>query len=104
LTGAGVITSLEPVIELLQSRRAHEDFSSRASWIKEDFERTFYSKRAKLKVELVETLDDAPVWATDECAGYGEVLFRELIAALDLKERRRLLALRLGKGRHRDSC
>jgi hypothetical protein len=97
LTGAGVMESLEPVIELLQSERAHEDFSDRASWIKEDFERSFYSKRAKLKVELVETLDDAPVWSADECDGYGEVLFRDLVAALDVRERRLLLALRTGK-------
>jgi hypothetical protein len=97
LTGAGVIESLEPVIELLQSQRAHEDFSDRASWVKEDFERSFYSKRAKLKVELVETLDEAPVWSTDDCDGYGEVLFRDIVAALDVKQRRLLLALRMGK-------
>ncbi len=97
LTGAGVMDSLEPVIELLQGQHAHEDFSDRTSWIKEDFERSFYSKRAKLKVELVETVDDAPVWSTDDCDGYGEVLFRDLVAALDLKARRLLLALRMGK-------
>jgi hypothetical protein len=96
LTGARVIDSLEPVIDLLQSQRAHEDFSSRTSWIKEDFERSFYSKRAKFKVELVETVDDAPVWSTDECEGYGQVLFRDLLAALNVKERKLLLALRLG--------
>lgn len=97
LTGAGVMDSLEPVIELLQSQRTHEDFSERTSWIKEDFERTFYSKRAKLKVELVETLDEAPVWSADDCDGYGEVLFRDLMAAIDVRERRLLLALRMGK-------
>lgn len=97
LTGAGVMDSLEPVIDLLQKQHAHDDFSDRASWIKEDFERSFYSKRAKLKVELVETLDDAPVWSTDDCDGYGEVLFRDLVAALDVRERRLLLALRMGK-------
>lgn len=97
LTGAGVMQSLEPVIELLQKQRAHDDFSDRASWIKEDFERSFYSKRAKLKVELVETLDEAPVWSTDDCDGYGEVLFRDLVAALDTKDRRLLLALRMGR-------
>jgi hypothetical protein len=97
LTGAGVMQSLEPVIDLLQSQRAHEDFSNRASWIKEDFERTFYSKRAKLKVALVETVDDAPVWSSDECDGYGEVLFRDLLAALNVKERKLLVALRMGR-------
>lgn len=97
LTGAGVMESLEPVIDLLQSQRAHEDFSDRASWVKEDFERSFYSKRAKLKVELVETMDEAPVWSTDDCDGYGEVLFRDIVAALDVNQRRLLLALRMGK-------
>jgi hypothetical protein len=97
LSGAGIMDSLAPVIELVNSRRAHEDFSSRASWIKEDFERAFYSKRSRLKVELVETVDDAPVWTTDECDGYGDVLYRDLLAALDLRERTLFLALRMGR-------
>lgn len=97
INGLGVMDSLSPVIELLHTRRAHEDFSSRYSWIKEDFERQFYSKRAALKVELVETLDDAPVWSSEENDGYGHALFRDVIAWLDRKERRLLLALRMGK-------
>lgn len=97
LSGAGIMDSLTPVVELVNSRRAHEDFSSRASWIKEDFERTFYSKRSRLKVEIVETLDDAPVWTTDECDGYGDVLFRDLLAALNIRERTLFLALRMGR-------
>lgn len=97
ISGAGVMESLDPVLNLLREQRVHEDFSARASWIKEDFERSFYSKRAKLKVELVETIDDAPVWDTAECDGYGEVLFRDLLAVLNLKERKLLLAVRQGK-------
>jgi hypothetical protein len=68
-----------------------------ASWIKEDFERSFYSKRAKLQVELVETVDAVPVWATNECEGYGRVLFRDLLAALNIKERKLPLAVRTGE-------
>jgi hypothetical protein len=97
ITGAGVMESLDPVVDLLRSHKTHEDFSSRGSWIKEDFERSFYSKRAKLKVELVETIDDSPVWDTAECDGYGEVLFRDLLAALNVKERKLLVAVRHGK-------
>jgi hypothetical protein len=97
ITGVGVMESLDPVLNLLRSQRVHEDFSSRASWIKEDFERSFYSKRAKLKVELVETIDDAPVWDTGECDGYGEVLFRDILAVLNRKETKLLLAVRQGK-------
>ncbi|MGB6309816.1 MAG: hypothetical protein WBF89_18685 [Steroidobacteraceae bacterium] len=48
-------------------------------------------------VDLVETLDDAPVWDVEECDGYGDVLFRDLLSALNLKERRLVIALRQGK-------
>ena len=97
IDGLGVMDSLAPVIELLHARRAHEDFSERYSWIKEDFERQFYSKRAQLKVELIETLDDAPVWASTDNEGYGHALFRDVMAWLDLRERKLLLALRMGR-------
>lgn len=97
IDGVGVMDSLSPVIELLHSRRAHEDFSERYSWIKEDFERQFYSKRAPLKVELVETLDDSPVWASADNEGYGHALFRDVLAWLDQKERKLFLALRMGR-------
>src|SRR6185436_15978799 len=81
----------------LHRHHAHEDFSSRYSWVKEDFERSFYSKRSKLKVELIETVDDAPVWNSAEPDGYERVLFRDILAALNVRERRLLLALRMGK-------
>jgi hypothetical protein len=97
IDGAGVMDSLAPVIELLHARRAHGDFSERYSWIKEDFERQFYSKRAALKVELIETFDDAPVWSSTDNEGYGHALFRDVMAWLDRKEQRLLLALRMGK-------
>jgi hypothetical protein len=97
ITGVGVMESLEPVIELLLRHRAHEDFSGRYSWVKEDFERSFYSKRSKLKVEIIETIDDAPVWNAAEPDGYERVLFRDVLAALNVRERTLLLALRMGK-------
>jgi hypothetical protein len=97
INGIGVMDSLAPVVELLHARRAHEDFSERYSWIKEDFERQFYSKRAALKVELIETLDDAPVWSSTDNEGYGHALFRDVMAWLDRKERKLFLALRMGK-------
>lgn len=95
--GDGVMESLEPVIELLHQSRAHEDFSDRHSWIKEDFERSFYSKRSRLKVHLVETVDDAPVYDLEANEPYEQVLFRDVIAMLDQKERRLVIALRMGK-------
>lgn len=97
IAGDGVLPSLEPVVELLHSHRAHEDFSATTSWIKEDFERSFYSKRAKLKVDLIETVDDAPAYQLEPNEPYEQVLFRDVVAVLNQKERRLVLALRLGK-------
>lgn len=97
IDGDGVLDSLDPVVELLHRHRTHDDFSAAHSWIKEDFERSFYSKRAKLKVELVETIDDAPAYALEPNEPYEQVLFRDVIAVLDQKERRLVVALRSGK-------
>lgn len=95
IDGDGVMESLAPIVELLHSHHTHEDFSPRHSWIKEDFERSFYSKRAKLKVDIVETIDDVPAYDVD--CPYEQILFRDILAMLDQKERRLVLALRMGK-------
>lgn len=42
------IQSLEPLVEVLLGSRAHEDFSDRYSWVKEDFERAFYQNAPEL--------------------------------------------------------
>jgi hypothetical protein len=97
ISGGGVLASLDPVVEVLNTHRCHDDFAARHSWIKEDFERSFYSKRAKLKVDLVETVDDAPVWASADNEGYEHALFRDVLSFLDLREKRLVLALRSGK-------
>jgi len=97
LDGGGVMDSLHPVIDILHSHRTHEDFSDRYSWVKEDFERSFYSKRSKVKVSLVETVDDLPAWEATEPDGYGEILFRDLMCFVDPKDRHIVLALRQGK-------
>lgn len=97
IDGAGVMDSLDPIIEALHAHRVHEDFSDRYSWVKEDFERSFYSKRSRLKVSLVETVDEMPVWSADDEQGYERVLFRDLLAILDRGDRHLVLALRSGK-------
>ena len=58
IDGAGVVDFLEPVIELFHARRAHEDFSARYSWIKEDFERQSSIRSERHEGGLIETLDD----------------------------------------------
>jgi len=97
LDGGGVMESLHPVIDALHSHRTHEDFSCQYSWVKEDFERSFYSKRSKVKVSLVETVDDLPAWEATEPDGYGDVLFRDLMCFVNPKDRHIVLALRQGK-------
>lgn len=97
IDGGGSQQSLAPILDLLRTQRAHDDFSNCYSWVKEDFERSFYSKRARLKVELISTIDDAPVWDTSDCDGYSALLFRDLLAFVDPKERKLLLAIREGQ-------
>jgi hypothetical protein len=97
IDGVEGMESLAPVLEVLHGHRTHDDFSSRYSWVKEDFERAFYSKRSKIKVEMVETLDDAPVWSSGDNEGYDHALFRDVMAVLDARERKLIVALRMGR-------
>ena len=97
ISGGDILESLDPVVEVLKTHRCHDDFAACHSWIKDDFERSFYSKRAKLKVDLVETLDDAAVWASADNEGYEHALFRDVLSFLDLREKRLVLALRSGR-------
>jgi len=97
LEGGGVMESLYPVLEVLHSHRTHEDFSDRYSWVKEDFERSFYSKRSKVRVSLVETVDELPAWEASAPEGYGRVLFRDLMCFFEPRDRHIILALRHGK-------
>jgi hypothetical protein len=97
LDGDGARQSLESVLEVLHTHPTHEDFSDRYSWVKEDFERSFYSKRSRIKVTLRATVDDLPTWSASEPDGYGEVLFRDVLAFFDRRDRHILIALRHGK-------
>lgn len=97
LSGHAVMDSITPVVDALLSQGAHEDFAETYSWIKDSFERSFYHRRAKLKVSLVQTTDDAPCWDADEPSGYDAVLFRDVLAMLDLKDRHLVIGLRHGE-------
>lgn len=99
IDGDTTIQSLGPVVDVLLGSAVHEDFSDRYSWVKEDFERTFYSKRSKVKVRLYEFIDDCPVHEGVDTPGYEDILFRDLMAFFDERDRRIILALRHGKTR-----
>lgn len=73
--GDSTFQSLEPIVDVLLGSAAHEDFSNRYSWIKEDFERAFYSKRSRVKVKLYEYVDECPVHEGVETPGYKTFCF-----------------------------
>lgn len=95
--GGETLESLDPVLDVLHSDKTHEDFSEKWSPVKEDFERSFYSKRAKIKVSFIETVDNCPVWSAGEPLGERDVIFRDLLSFFNRKERHIILAVRSGK-------
>jgi hypothetical protein len=97
LEGGMTIDSLGPVVEVLLRNPCHEDFSDRYSWVKEDFERSFYSKRSRVKVSLHEFVDQCPVHDGADTPGYENILFRDIMAFFDERDRRIILALRHGR-------
>jgi hypothetical protein len=97
LDGETTVESLEPVVEVLLREGSHEDFSDRYSWVKEDFERAFYSKRTKIKVTLHEFIDECPVHDGIDTPGYDGILFRDLMAFFNQRDQTLILALREGQ-------
>lgn len=88
---------------MLLGSATHEDFSAHYSWVREDFERAFYSKRSKIKVRLYEFTDECAVFDGVETPGYADssgyenILFRDVMAFFDQRDRTIILALRQGK-------
>ncbi len=72
-----------------------EDFSSRWSFAREDFERKLYQKRSKVRVHFVELDDTIPVHGP-ESEVHENLLWQNLMAVLDPKERRVVVCLRSG--------
>ena len=99
IEGDDTAQSLEPVVELLLGSTTHDDFSDRYSWVKEDFERAFYSKRSRVKVKFCEFIDECPVHDGHDTPGYEDILFRDLMAFFDPRDQTIILALRQGKTR-----
>jgi hypothetical protein len=97
IAGGEILDSLEPVIEVLKSDRASEDFANEWSWVKEDFERSFFHKRLKVKVRLIQTLDDRPVWDSQESCAVEDLVFRHTLRFFDPKDQKLVIALRHGR-------
>jgi hypothetical protein len=86
---------LRAIFDALQSDAIEDDFSSRWSAAKEDFERKLYRKRSKIRVTFVELDETIPVHGIDTEV-HDNIFWENFIALLDQKERRILVLLRNG--------
>ncbi|MGI8736000.1 MAG: hypothetical protein DLM53_07875 [Candidatus Eremiobacter antarcticus] len=102
---------LRAVIDAIRTNRQQDDFSGRWSRAKEDFERAFHRTRSKTKIVFVELpgtvpvqgphaeVDFAPAAGKSDTAGeaIGNVVWEDLLAAVDVKSRRIVVVLRSGE-------
>jgi hypothetical protein len=86
---------LRGILEAVRSNRVEEDFSSRWSYAREDFERRLYHKRRKVRVRFVELTDTIPVHGP-ESEVEGQMLYEDFLALLDPKEKQVVVLLRNG--------
>jgi hypothetical protein len=86
---------LRAVMDAIRSNRVEEDFSSRWSAEREDFERKLYRKRNKVKVSFVE-IDDSIPYFDDESQLDGDMLYRNMLSVVEPKDRRVVVCLHSG--------
>ena len=72
-------------------------FSKAYAWIKADFLRSWYSKRARFRVRFVATYDEHAVWPASDPVGHGDLLLRDVLANLDEREQRIIIAITQGR-------
>jgi len=86
---------LSNLVDAVRSNRVADDFSSRWSYAKEDFERKLYSKRSKIRVSFVELKETLPVHSRHS-EYTDDLLWQDFSALLDAKERHIVVCLRSG--------
>lgn len=86
---------LRAILDAVRSHRVEDDFSSRWSFAKEDFERKLYRKRSKVKVNFVELPETIPVHGPDVEVDEN-LLWQDFLGLLNQKERRIVICLRSG--------
>lgn len=86
---------LQAILDAVRSHRVEDDFSSRWSFAKEDFERKLYRKRSKVKVNFVELPETVPVHGPDVEVD-GNLIWQDFLGLLNQKERRIVICLRSG--------
>jgi hypothetical protein len=87
--------NLRAIIEAVKSNRIADDFSSRWSWEREDFERKLYRRRTKIRPVFVEVNDTVPVHGPTSEAEEN-LLWQDFFALLNVRERRIVVCLRSG--------
>lgn len=87
---------LREILDLVQSNRIEDDFSSRWSYEKEDFERKIYSKRNKVKVIFVELRDTVPILNQDSEI-HENLMWEDFMGILNEKEKSITVCLRNGE-------
>ena len=92
---------LRETIELVLRKQVQDDFSETWSHEKEDFERSFYHKRAKTKVFFREIKDDV-VSINPLSTIEGNDILNEIMTIVSPKERQVVLCLRSGIMRQKE--
>jgi hypothetical protein len=87
--------NLRAIIDAVRAHRIVDDFSSRWSWEREDFERKLYRKRLKIRPVFVEIDKTIPVHGPGAEAEEN-LLWQDFLALLDVRERRVVVCLRSG--------
>ncbi|MEU7935265.1 sigma-70 family RNA polymerase sigma factor [Micromonospora echinofusca] len=86
---------LRGILDAVRSHRCEDDFSSRWTGAREDFERKLYNKRSKVKVRFVELTDTIPVHGP-ETEVVGQMLCGDFLALLDERDRTVVVLLNSG--------
>jgi hypothetical protein len=86
---------LRGIMDAIKSNRVVDDFSSRWSFAREDFERKLYSKRSKVKISFVELKDTLAVHSP-RSEYTDDLLWQDFSALLNKRERHVVVCLRNG--------
>jgi hypothetical protein len=88
-------SGLGEIIDAIRSNQVEEDFSSRWSYAREDFERKLYSKRSRVKVKFVE-LKEADGVLGPHTEVHDNLLWQDFFAVLNPKEKEIVVCLAKG--------
>ena len=86
---------LQAITDAIRSSRTQDDFSSRWSTEKEDFERKFYHKRNKTKIIFRELHDTVPVHGP-ESEIHEQLYWQDFLSILNPKEKSIVVCIRSG--------